>query len=118
MIKLVIRVMRLLLSQYLRLSGINQLQIILLMKYSLQQQIQFNRNIFGKIYCRCIEGSLYLLISLYNHLSGEKSGCLRITLYHYLAGQTNKCLLPFTTIWLVRQINAYYPLPLSGWSDK
>ena len=29
-------------------------------KDSLQQQIHFNNNIFGKKYCRCNEGPLYL----------------------------------------------------------
>ena len=29
-------------------------------KYSVQQQIRFNGNVFGNKYCRCNEGSLYL----------------------------------------------------------
>ena len=35
------------------------LHIILSIKDSLQQQIHFNGNIFGKKCCRCVEDSLY-----------------------------------------------------------
>ena len=41
------------------------LHIILSIKDSLQQQIHFNGNIFGNKCCRCNEGSLYLIESLF-----------------------------------------------------
>ena len=34
--------------------------MILSIKDSLQQQIHYNGNIFGNIFCRCNEGSLYI----------------------------------------------------------
>ena len=37
------------------------LHIIVSIKYSLQQQIHFNGNIFGNKFCRCNEVSLYSL---------------------------------------------------------
>ena len=43
----------------IRLKTRSFLQIILLVKDSLQQQIHFNGNIFGYKCCRCNDGSLY-----------------------------------------------------------
>ena len=36
------------------------LHIYLLIRYSVQQQIHLNGNVFGNKWCRCNEGSLYL----------------------------------------------------------
>ena len=42
------------------------LHIILSIKNSLQQQIHYNGNIFGKKFCRCNEGSLYLVLFIFS----------------------------------------------------
>ena len=67
------------------------LHINLLIKYSIQQHIHFNGNIFRNKYCRCNEGSLYWI--------GPKWGCqvqeqiLFISVQYFLSSHINATVL-------------------------
>ena len=52
--------------------GLPNKHIILSIKDSLQQQIHYNGNIFGKKCCRCNEGSLYSNEYVIRHFFNQK----------------------------------------------
>ena len=54
----------------------NKVFIIVSIKDSLEQQIQFNGNIFGNKCCHCNEGSLYLFVCVEVLRPSQPSGVM------------------------------------------
>ena len=49
----------------------NKTRLNLLIKYSVQEQIHFNGNVFGNKCCRCNEGSLYFQVIISSQIMFE-----------------------------------------------